>query len=196
MEKLKSKTWRPLLLLVLILVLAPNYPALCQIQYQHQIVTIYGRNSFGLGENSEELNTKAKLIKYSRAGLIDSFMVGNEKHYRMFVPVRVVWVNLPKHYDTAIIQTPGNILKQDAIMVDWTTGEGIIPDSLFIEEWEFSKKKVRKLPVIVKTGLNDFIYGHLSPGLSPAKSKQDLDKKAKKAKEDKIKLINKMKKKK
>jgi hypothetical protein len=140
--------------------------------------------------------SKAKLIKYSRAGLIDSFFVGPEKHYRMYVPVRIVWSNLPQYYSTEVIQTPDNITKQDAIIVNWTTEEGVIPDSIFIEEWEFSKKKIRRLPVVVKSGPNDFIYGHLSPAFSPAKSKSDLDKKAKKAKEDKIKLINKMKKKK
>ncbi len=126
--------------------------------------------------------------------MIDSFFEGSEKHYRMYVPVKMVWVNLPEFYDTAIIQTPDHVLKQQAFLYNWTTGEAIIPDTIFIEEWEFSKKKIRKLLPIVKKNDNDYIYHYLSPGLKPAKSKSELDKKAKKAKEDKIKLINKMKK--
>ncbi len=112
----------------------------------------------------------------------------------MYVPIKAVWINLPKYFSTEIIQTPGNIVKKDAILVDWTTEEGIIPDTLYIEEWEFSKKKIRKLDPIIKKSKNDFIYHYLSPGLKIATGKADLDRKAKKAKEDKIKLINKMKK--
>ena len=155
---------------------------------------IYGRNGFGIGEDATELTCKSKLIEYARAGLIDSFMIGSERHFRMYVPIKAVWINLPKYFSTEIIQTPGNIVKKDAILVDWTTEEGIIPDTLYIEEWEFSKKKIRKLDPIIKKSKNDFIYHYLSPGLKIATGKADLDRKAKKAKEDKIKLINKMKK--
>ena len=163
--------------------------ALCQIQ--HQIVTTYGRNSFALGSDLEELITKGKLIKYSRAGLIDSFMVGSEKHYRLYVPVKAVWSNLPQYFDTAVIQLPDNILKQDLVVYDYLTEEAIIPDTLWIAEWEFSKKKIRKLNPIVKKNKNDYIYHYLSEGMKPAKHKQELDDKAKKEKAKKEKAKSK-----
>lgn len=166
-----------------------NYLALCQIP--QKIVTTYGENGFALGSSSDELTTGLKLRDYARAGLIDTFFQAGEWHYRVFVPVKAVWINLPNHFDSAVLDLPDNIAKKDLILYeinpDGSFKEAIIPDSLWVEEWEFSKKKVRKLDPFIKRDNNDFIYYNLSPGFYPAKHKKDLDKKAKKEKEKKDK---------
>lgn len=84
---------------------------------------------------------------------------------------------------------PDNIMKQDLLIYDWDTEEAVIPDTIWIEEWIFSKKKIRKLDPIAKQNNDDFVYHNLSPGFYPAKHKSDLDEKAKKAKEKREKEI-------
>ena len=155
-----------------------------QSQTAQKIVTTY--DSFGLTEDSGELQTYALLTKWARAGLLDTVLQAGEWHFQMYAPRRAVWIDLPEHFNSAILDLPDNILKKDFILYDDVTEEAIIPDSLYYEEWTFSQKAVKEFR-IKKTNNDHFVYHNLSPGFLPAKHKSDLDKKAKKEKEKKEK---------
>lgn len=139
--------------------------------------------------------TNMLLTKWARAGLIDTVLLsgadGNfDWHFRMLVPTRAVWTDLPEFFDSAIIDIPGNIQGKDIIVFevnpDGSFKEAIIPDSLYFEQWIYSEKTIQKFKK-KKQNNNDFLYHNLSPGFKPAKHKDDLDDKAKKEKEKKEK---------
>jgi len=128
--------------------------------------------------------------------LIDTVWVEGEWHFLLYVPTRVVWyesITYPIYFDSAIITVLGNIQGKDLLVFeinsDSTFKEVIIPDSLYYEEWIYSKMKVRKVRKfrIKKDNNNHFIYHNLSPGFKVARHKSDLNDKAKKAKKEKEK---------
>ncbi len=172
---------------ILIFLLIGTCPVASQIQ--QKIVVTY--DTFGLTDDSGEFTTHNLLTQWARAGLIDTVLLpgigGNfEWHFQMYAPRRAVWIDLPENFNSAIIYLPGNIQDKDFILYDDVSGEAIIPDSLYYEEWTFPQKSVRKFKV-KKINNNHFVYHNLSPGFLPAKHKSDLDKKAKEEKEKKEK---------
>ncbi len=186
---MRKSTLRLLIVLALVLVMIQSYQARCQTP--QKIVVDFELVFQG---DSIDFGQWLQLRDWARSSLIDSFEQDGIWNYRMFVPIKAVYLDLPEHFDSAIYPTPDNILKNGYVLYEYHSGNSIIPDSLYFEEWVFSlgKKDVRKFKV-KKQNNNDFIYHNLSPGFKPAKHKSDLDDKAKVEKDKKEKLKKKVK---